>query len=388
MASAGLTCAEEAALAGLRQLIGLVHAERDVQRRTFEQAAAADAEAARAIAAEWAHRAERARTDATACAKRAAEIMDRGSAAGGEAHDFDTTSRPLRASPPAPDSRLTRIAPQMQRHGATGEARRDPLSELSREVDTATRAAQASERASAGEADRARQAIEQNRVTLVAAQSVGVMTGFSLLLTRLNAARDSPASALALMADVLTVQRAVQSIRDEVERSLAPAVRDASRAREDLADAPREGAIATESHARAACQAVAGMERWARARDLEQREQTARAILAAKPPVSSQRDRVRPTTQAAPAALNSARAGLVELAAAIEQRAIPAPSPDLQAYSTRVDAELQGRLKGRSPADAARIRDELLAEARRRFASDPQRLSRVEALIQRTSAGR
>lgn len=383
VASAGLSCAEEAALAGLRQLISLVHAERDAERRTFEQAATVDAEAARAVAANWARLAERARADATGCAKRAAEITSDPGPAGRKSQGVDAVGRLRLGEPATSTSPQARVTPQMQQQGAASQSQRESLTALRRRVDAAAREAQASEQATNDEAHRSQQAIEQQRGALIANQSAGVLAGFALLLARLNAASSSPASALALTADLLTLHRAIDAIRVEVERGLAPAVREASRMREDLADAPRERATATEAHARTACDTLAGMERLVRLRSLEQSEQLARDLLSAKPAASAPRERVQMTAQAAPKAVASTRTGLNALTAAVERQAIAVPAPDLPTFEARLDSELRARMYGKSPADAAQIREELLVEARRRFASDALRLSRVESLILR-----
>ena len=54
---------------------------------------------------------------------------------------------------------------------------------------------------------------------------------------------------------------------------------------------------------------------------------------------------------------------------------------DVVPFRTRVGSDLDAMFLGKSPADQRKKRDELLAEARRRYASDPKTLQAVGALL-------
>jgi len=54
---------------------------------------------------------------------------------------------------------------------------------------------------------------------------------------------------------------------------------------------------------------------------------------------------------------------------------------DVAPYRLRLAGEFDGFFRGKTPADAKKKRDELLLEARRRFASNPKTLAAVEKLL-------
>jgi hypothetical protein len=74
----------------------------------------------------------------------------------------------------------------------------------------------------------------------------------------------------------------------------------------------------------------------------------------------------------------------IALARTIERPTAPA----VAAFQPRVTADLNAHFQGRSPADMGRKRDELIAEARRRFARDPKTLEAVEKYLREQAAAR
>jgi molecular chaperone GrpE (heat shock protein) len=63
------------------------------------------------------------------------------------------------------------------------------------------------------------------------------------------------------------------------------------------------------------------------------------------------------------------------------QRVVKTPAPDLRPARARVGQDFDQFFKGKTPAESKKTRDELLAEARRRFAGDAKLLTAVEKLI-------
>ncbi len=74
-------------------------------------------------------------------------------------------------------------------------------------------------------------------------------------------------------------------------------------------------------------------------------------------------------------------AGLAALKPDVLRLAQPPATLNVAPFRQQLAGQFDGFYRGKSPADAKKKRDELIAEARRRFASDPKTLAAVEKLL-------
>ncbi|HQQ79222.1 MAG TPA: hypothetical protein PLB01_17875, partial [Thermoanaerobaculia bacterium] len=95
----------------------------------------------------------------------------------------------------------------------------------------------------------------------------------------------------------------------------------------------------------------------------------------------AERAPVRLEARAVLAVSSSGAARIAELKKSAEALPATARTPDVAPFRAKVSADLAAQFKGKSAPAAAATRDALLAEARRRFGSDPKTLAGVEKLI-------
>ncbi|HQQ78963.1 MAG TPA: hypothetical protein PLB01_16545, partial [Thermoanaerobaculia bacterium] len=279
VASAGLTCAEEAAALALRDLARRLTAERDARKQAFEAAVAAETGQANDVSSAWRRSAEDAAADAARSAKRAAEITGN-----------DTRLRLLASSGVSAPSARPTPTPAASRFGAldtTMKARpigADPtLEELQKRVESEKREVEARRQRAAEQDATARRAIEEAKVWQVAAFTGGVLAGFASLLTQIAILLGSndKLKQFVLAANVAGLVVEFVKLEKGFEKDLADAAREAARRRAEAADRPRPDALAAEQHAKRARDLVAAMERISRIQSLEQRPQTARELVLA-----------------------------------------------------------------------------------------------------------
>lgn len=394
VASAGLTCAEEAALKAAHELTELVLRQRDQAVRAVEEAANNDARAAQGVVDQWQRRAEAAAAETTRAVARAAQLMGDDGTRRAAPLDAMTQTQPMRPGQSNPNSaRLARLERSVERTANLGAPPDHSMADVQKQVAAADRQVQDLQRSNAQLSAQSRATIDHAKAEFIAKQVAIVTSGFAALSARfaIGNSNDDKAKLLALAGNVLLVTQFIDQLVLQLDRDLT---RDGGAFHQRLmisADDPRDSALSAESQVLRVREWMAAMERMARLQSLQEREQIARPLLAATPPGGvppRNVDRIS-MTLSAPSAINaSMRASLARVRDAVQRLPATARRPDVTPMRKQAEDDLQARFRGKSPAEAARLRDEMLAEARRRFGGQPQWLPDVEALIQQAMANR
>lgn len=389
VASAGASCVFEAALKAVHELTALILREQDRARRGVEDAANRDAGAAQDVANQWQRRAESAGDETARAAARAAQLVGEDTARRRAALDAVTQPQAQpQAQRPAPGltrhERVGGVSRPIERSPNLGLPPEPSMTELHQRIVALDREVQGLRRANAEQADQARAAIRHAHTEFVAAHLAKVGTAFAAVLGRFALAQNNTdvGKVLALAADALAVGTFVQQLVLQVERDLAHDAAPFANRLQTAADAPRETASQAEQRAQRARELLVMLERLARVHSLQDREQQARAMLAAAPGSGPRNlDSIRPTLTASAAIAGGMRQQLNLVQGEILRLPGLAQRPDVTPFRARIHQDLQSRFRDQPPADQARQREQLLAEARQRLAGQPQWLPGVEALI-------
>ncbi len=395
VASGGLTCVIELALDALKSALRHATQERDDARAGFESGLAASTAEAKTVLNGWKKAADDAAADAERSAQTAAKLVG------------DDEAR-LRKLTTASATMATNVPPARAPAGSKlststgGRAFQTPSPTASTHQAARVSAAEMLALLKDDSLRDMRLGIEdENKKTHALSENAGRAASHSLQAMERSAAfqRAGFAIFLAAIVDVLAVlnnglsnplkapDMVILAVNDlAVAETLfatdvLPAVDRETKAREDYADAPRPEADAAEDHARRAREILAKLERAVRLQTLAERQNVAQELRSATTPAPVRHVRATLAASAAFSTFSKALSKRVGLMHAELQKAKPAGAPDVTLFRTKLSTDLSAQFRGKSAAETARIRDTLLADARRRFAYDPKTLAGVERLV-------
>jgi hypothetical protein len=382
VASGGLTCVVEAAVNALKAALDSTKKTRDDAAHDFDQALKASVDDTKATLDTWKKHATDAADDAARSADAASKL------AGDEnARLKNLTASGLRtlggaaAAPtakPSGASRLVQAASTVPHASAEALLKDDSLESMKRQVDGERKAAEAAKAKAlqAAEAAAALAAASAKRTS--DAFEVSFLTGIGQLIVLLEDGISNPVKAVATVGAAIQILAGLESALSNEWKTTFQREADT---RASLADAPHPPADVAEGHAKRAREILEKMRRAATLQEVARRHDLAMSVLAAPTPGPAGRPRL---ALASAAALSTFARSLPLRAASLRatlSRVKPAGPPDVAPYRGKVTADLASQFKGKAGPAAEATRNALLAEARRRFASDPKTLAGVEKLI-------
>ncbi|HEY3349723.1 MAG TPA: hypothetical protein VGM13_08115 [Thermoanaerobaculia bacterium] len=391
--SGGLTCVIELALDGLKSLLDRATRERDAAAQGFNDAVAASIQETKSALDASRQAAHDAATDAAASAKRAATLAGddktrlqrlaalpagaAGAAAGGAGSKLSssTAGRAFETATPTPAgiARLGVSALQAAEYRKllTDESAEDVRKRIQQESDKA----RGMEMASAEAASKAQEAAERSVEWSRASFAASVLAGMASLQVVIRDGISNPLGAVAALAEAV----AAIALVEKVLADLQPQLDQEANKRADLADAARPAADQARAHAQKARDLLAKLEKMVRLETLLERQAVHNTPLLATTPAPSARARM--LTPARLAGFTKSLRQRVGTLRTDAQKLTLVRAPDVAPFRAKVSADFAAQFKGKGAPAAAATRDSLLAEARRRFASDPKTLAGVEKLI-------
>ncbi len=405
VASGGLTCAIEVALDGLKALLDRATRERDDTSKAFEDGVQASIQETKSALDAWKKVAADAAADAAASARKAADLVNEDQArlkrlvglspaavpapaapAAGSKLGTSATAKAYATPTPTPKTAVRAGAAALPANQAMltdlitpQEAAKivhdDSPEQLRREIEREKAKAQGLEMSSAQAAEKAKQAADMSALASRASFAAGFVAGMAGLIVAIQKGISNPLGAIGALAAAVEAIGLVEKALTELQ----PLLDQEAQKRADLADAPRPDADAARAAAQKARDLLAKLEKIVRLRTLLERQTEFRAALVTTTPGPSLRARLATSARLADFT-RPVKLRLGTLKADTRKLALVRP-PDVTPFRTKLAAGLDAQFKGKSPAAAAATRDALLADARRRYASDPKTLAGVEKIV-------
>jgi hypothetical protein len=411
VASQGLTCVVQIHIAALHVLIEKVQRERADKRQAFyERMAAAEQEAAEKLRDEQ-RKADKAVNDLEQASAESRKMIQEDGiqlqlALQKPLSQQSTTS----ATPQQPSSSTTKNTTAAPRSGAVirqspgtapAPAQNPPpqaysamvnqaalrelandnsLSSMHKQIEEEHRRGAEARRRLLEQKEKAKKAMEQSQTAAGRVFEDSFLARIDQLLRSLIEALNNPLRTPKILEAAVGI---LDGIIAGYDNEVTPAVdKDSAVKRAGIVAAQRPAAEA-QKHAETARIILVEMRRSARLKTVAERRQALTQLNATVSSAASARVESMVYLQASEqmrSAMKKSSADLRLLRPEV-QRLKSAPAPDLKPIRASVGQSFDQFFKGKTPAEARKTRDALLAEARRRFVGDPKLLASVETLI-------
>ena len=279
---------------------------------------------------------------------------------------------------PAGGSRLVQAA-SAPLHAQTDALLADTsLESMHRQVEKERQQAEGARSRAAAASLEAAAAAERSANASRAAFAAQFLVGIGQLVVLLQDGISNPVKAVAIVGPALGALTGLEKV---LTADLGAALQREADTRAGLADAPHADADTAKAHADRARDVLAKLRRAVLLQTVVERQTLAKETLTSPTPAPVTRPRL---ALASAAALSTFSRSLPARAASLRApllRVKAAGPPDVTPFRAKVSADFAAQFKGKNAPAAAATRDALLAEARRRFASDPKTLAGVEKLI-------
>jgi hypothetical protein len=375
-----LTCAVEAALNALKSALDGLIATRDQTQAAFESAIKGSIDGANEVLATWTQKARAADSEAAKAAADGAQLAgeEKSRLTALHASLVQGTARSFTAPTPTPHAgtgRLASISSQALLTQTNQLLEDNSLAEMNSSLQREANAAKEKRGLADARANAAQKAIAASETASREAFAASFGTSIAAVIVLVKDGISNPVQAIAAVA---ALANALSALASEVQNELAPVLDREAQNRADLADSPHAAADDAAAHALRAREILAKMERAVKLQTV-----AARKVLAGETSFG-------PTPAPHPRLTIAANAQLAAFSKSIAPRlrslhghvaSVTTVPADVTPFRAKVAAGFATQFQGKSQAAVASTRDALLAEARRRFGSDPKTLAGVEKLI-------